>query len=121
VEWTPVDQRLREVHSIMSDPRALPVRLQQAEEEIRIAACQLTAEIAKKKLGRDRSPHNINSRDLRVILNEAGCPAPLVDRVAATFGTTDDAHHAPKDYQPNPERIRQYHGALLDLKQWGDQ
>jgi DNA repair exonuclease SbcCD ATPase subunit len=121
VEWTPVDQRLREVNSIVSDPKAMPVRLQQAEEEIRIAACQLTAEIAKKKLGRDRSPHNINSKDLRAILNEAGCPAALVDRVAATFGTTDDAHHAPKDYQPNPERIRQYHGALLDLKQWGNQ
>jgi len=99
VEWTPVDQRLREVYSIVNDPSVLPVRLQQAEEEVRIAACQLTAEAAKKKLGRDRSPHNINSRDVRSILNEAGCPVPLVDRVVATFGTTDDAHHAPKDYQ----------------------
>jgi hypothetical protein len=94
------------------------VRLQQAEEEIRIATCQLTAEIAKRNLGRDRSSHNLNSRDVRAILIEAGCTPALVDRVVATFGTTDDAHHAPKDYQPSAERIRQYHGTLLDLKKW---
>jgi len=120
VDWATVDQRLREAQSIACDPKALPVRLQQAEEEIRIATCQLTAEIAKKKLGRDRSPHNLNSKDVRAILIEAKCPPSLVDRVVATFGTTDDAHHAPKDYQPSAERVRQYHGTLLELRKWGD-
>lgn len=119
VNWATIDERLREIHSIMNDPKVLPVRLQQAEEEIRIAACQLVAVIAKKKLGRDTSPHNMNSKDVRSILNEAGCTPLLVDRVFATFGTTDDAHHAPKDYQPNVERIRQYYGALVELKKWG--
>lgn len=118
VDWASVDQRLREVHSIISDPKASVVRLQQAEEEIRIAAGQLVAEIAKTKIGRDRSPHNINSSDARTILNQAGCPAVLVDRVIATFGTADKAHHAPKDYQPNVQRIREYHAALTDLKNW---
>ncbi len=120
VEWAPIDQRLREVQSIVSDPQALPVRLQQAEEEIRIATCQLTAQIAKKKLGRDRGSHNLNSKDIRAILIEAGCPPALVDRVVSTFSTTDDAHHAPKDYQPNAERIRQYHGTLSELKKWAE-
>ena len=120
VEWATVDQRLREVQSIVSDPKALPVRLQQAEEEVRIAICQLTGEIAKKKLRRDRSPHSMNSKDVRALLIEAGCPPSLVDRVFATFATTDDAHHTPKDYQPSAERIRQYHGTLLDLKKWGE-
>jgi hypothetical protein len=96
------------------------VRLQQAEEEIRIATCQLAAQIAKKKLSRDTSPHSLNHKDVRAILNSAGCPPALIDRVTATFTTTDDAHHAPNKYQPNVERIRQYHGALLDLKKWYD-
>lgn len=117
VAWAPVDQRLREVMSIVEDPLATPIRLQQAEEEIRIAACQLASEIAKTKLGRDRSPHNLNKNDVRTILNEAGCTAQLVDKVVATFGTTDDSHHAPKEYQPNTQRIRQYHGTLCELKQ----
>jgi DNA repair exonuclease SbcCD ATPase subunit len=120
VEWASVDQRLKEVHSIVSDPKASTVRLQQAEEEIRIAACQLTADIAKKKLARDKGPHSINSNDARAILNQAGCPTTLLDRVIQTFGTTDKAHHTPKDYQPNVERIRQYYGTLNDLKKWGE-
>ena len=120
VEWAAVDQRLREMQSIVSDPKVSPVRLQQAEEEVRIAICQLTAQITKKKLGRDRSPHSMNSKDVRALLIEAGCSTPLVDRVFATFATTDDAHHAPKDYQPSAERIRQYRDTVLDLKQWGE-
>lgn len=116
LDWAPIDQRLREIQSIVSDPKASPVRLQQAEEEIRIAICQLTAQIAKKNLGRDRSPHNLNGKDVRAILIEAGYASPLVDKIVATFNTTDDAHHAPKNYQPNAERIRQYQGTLLELK-----
>lgn len=116
LDWATIDQRLREVQSIVNDPKTSPVRLQQAEEEIRIAICQLTAQISKKDLGRDRSPHNLNSKDVRAILIEAGYSSQLVDKVIATFGTTDDAHHAPKNYQPNAERIRHYHGILLELK-----
>jgi hypothetical protein len=117
-DWASVDQRLKEALAITKDSRATPVRLQQAEQEIRIAACQLTAQVAKTKLARDTGAHSINSDKCRAVLNEAGCPAPLVDRVVATFGTTDDAHHAPKDYVPSAERIRQYHGTLTELKNW---
>jgi hypothetical protein len=117
-DWASVDQRLREALAISKDPTATTVRLQQAEEEIRIAACQLTAEAAKSKLRRTTGAHNMNGDKARSILNEAGCPAPLVDRVIATFATTDPAHHAPNDYAPNAERVRQYHGTLIDLRNW---
>lgn len=120
VDWAALDQRLKEVISILNDPHASIVRLQQAEEEIRIATCQLAAQIAKKKLSRDKSPHSLNQKDVRSILNSAGCTPALIDRITATFATTDDAHHAPNEYQPNVERIRQYHGAVLDLKRWYD-
>ena len=116
--WAGVDQRLKEALGIASDLSASPVRLQQAEEELRITASQLAAEAAKVKLGRPVGAHNLNKDRVRAILTEAGCDARLVDRVVATFNTTDDAHHAPKGYEPNRERIRQYHGALCDLKNW---
>jgi lysophospholipase L1-like esterase len=57
----------------------------------------------------------MNKNDVRAILNETGCPLNLTDRVISAFGTTDDAHHSPKNYQPNAERIKQYIGALRDL------
>jgi hypothetical protein len=118
IDWTSLDQRLREALAIAKDPTATPVRLQQAEEEIRIAACQLTARVANAKLRRTTGAHSINSDKARSILNEAGCPVALLDRVIATFATTDPAHHAPKNYVPNAERVRQYHGALTELKNW---
>jgi hypothetical protein len=117
-DWSSTDQRLSEALAISNDPRTTPVRLQQAEEEIRIAACQLIAEVARKRLRRTTGAHSLNSVKARSILNEAGCPAPLLDRVISTFATTDPAHHSPKDYVPNAERVRQYHGALTDLKNW---
>ena len=117
-DWASVDQRLKEALSITKDPQASPVRLQQAEAEIRLAACQLTSQVAKAKLGRTAGAHSINSDKCRSILNEAGCDAALIDRVVATFATTDHAHHAPKDYVPNAERIRQYHGTLAELRNW---
>lgn len=117
-EWATIDQRLLEALAIAKDPNATPVRLQQAEEEIRIAVCQLTADVARGRLGRATGARGINSERARAILTEAGCPAALVDRVIATFSTTDPAHHAPKDYAPNAERIRQYHWALVSLRSW---
>jgi ABC-type histidine transport system ATPase subunit len=108
VEWATLDQRFREVETIVKDAEASPVRLQQAEEEIRIICHQLASEIAASKLGRATSPHKMNAQDVRAILNEAGCEGVLVDEVVAMFGTVDPAHHAPKNYVPNVQRIRQY-------------
>ena len=116
VEWATIDQRLNEADTIANDPTASTVRLQQAEEEIRLAACQLAAEIAKAKLGRDTSPHNMNKNDVRAILNTTGYEAGLVDKVVATFGSSDDAHHTPKSYEPNAQRIRQHVATLRELK-----
>ena len=116
--WAGVDQRLKEALGIAQDSTASSVRLQQAEQELRITACQLAADAAKVKLARTVGAHGLNKDRARAILTEAGCDARLLDRVIATFNTTDDAHHAPKGYEPSRERIRQYHGALSELKNW---
>lgn len=107
VEWSPIDQRLREAEAIANDATATSVKLQQGEEEVRLAACQMASQVAKEKLGRATSAHKMNSKDVRGILVEAGVASDLVDQISATFVVADDAHHAPKNYAPNAQRIRQ--------------
>lgn len=116
--WAKLDQRLKEALGIANSPSASPVELQQAEEELRIAASQLAADAAETFLSRAVGAHNLNSERVRNILTESGCDARLRDRVVATFNTTDDAHHAAKNYEPSRERIRQYHSALCELRKW---
>ncbi|MCX5726885.1 MAG: hypothetical protein NT030_06930, partial [Candidatus Saganbacteria bacterium] len=115
VNWSPLEERLREAEAITSDPKATSVRLQQAEEELRLAACQLASRIAEAKLGRTTSPHNMNKNDVRAILIEAGIAASVVDQIQAMFISADDAHHTPKTYQPNTQRIRQAIASLRNV------
>lgn len=115
MEWSTIDQRLREVDAILGDNTASSVKLQQAEEEVRLVACQVASQVAKEKLGRTTSAHNMNSKDVRAILVEAGITADLVDRVSAMFVTADDAHHAPKSYAPNIQRIRKAADAIREV------
>ena len=115
MEWSTIDQRLREVDAIVSDNTATFIKLQQGEEEIRLLACQVASQVAKEKFNRTTSAHNMNSKDVRAILVEAGVPADLVDRISAMFVTADDAHHAPKSYTPNIQRIRQATVAIRDV------
>lgn len=115
IEWSPIDQRLREAEAIANDATATSIKLQQGEEEIRLAACQLASQVAKDKLGRATSAHNMNSKDVRAILVEAGVVSDLVDRISAAFLTADDAHHAPKNYAPNTQRIRQALAAIREV------
>lgn len=117
-QWAPVEERLKTILSIAGDASASRVRLQEAEAEVRLAACQLAVELAQRKLKRSVSGHTLNSQKVRAILTDAACPSTLADRVVSTFETTDDAHHSGDDYDPNRERIRRYHGVLSDLKTW---
>lgn len=114
--WATVDQRISEIGAIANSAHATTVQLQQAEEEVRLAVCQFAAGIAAAKLGRATSPHNMNKNDVRAILNAAGCESELIDKVYATFGTADDAHHAPKTYSANAQRVRQYLQTLGELQ-----
>jgi len=93
------------------------VKLQQAEEEIRIVIAELASELYLKKKGGRKSPHDLNSTKVRKMLLECGVEAGLVDRITQTFETTDDAHHAPADYAAQRERIRRYHAWVHELAQ----
>lgn len=114
--WMPIDERLADISGTGNDPKASELRLQQAEQEVRIVVCELAATLAKKRLGRETSAHSLNAKATRAILKDAGCDDKLVDDVSRTFETTDEAHHASKKWQPSAQRLRQYHGILLRLK-----
>ena len=101
-------QRLNEVDAILKDQSADNVKLQHAEEEIRIVVAQLATEIYQRKRGIQKSPHDINSEKARKILIECGVDTGLVDRITQTFSTTDDAHHAPCGYAAHRQRIQRY-------------
>jgi len=95
VKWT---ERLKEVDAIVKDPTATSVKLQQAEEEIRIVNAELTSELYFTKKGVRKKPHDLKSTKVRKMLVEYGVNSSLVERITQTFKTTDDEHHAPVDY-----------------------
>lgn len=113
--WEQWRKRLEEVDAILKDPTASNVKLQQAEEEIRVVIAETTCELYLKKKADRKSPHNLNSAKVRKMLIECGVKTDLVDRVTQTFQTTDDAHHAPAGYAPQRERLRQYHSWVHEL------
>lgn len=101
--------------AILKDPNASSVKIQQAEEEIRIVITDVTCEIYFKAKGNRKSPHDLNSSKVRKILTECGIKTDLIDRITQTFQTTDAAHHAPSGYTPQRERIRQYYSWVYEL------
>ncbi|MCX6233480.1 MAG: AAA family ATPase [Bacteroidetes bacterium] len=117
VPWEKWKERLKEVDAIVKDPNAGSVKLQQAEEEIRIVVAELTSELYIKKTGIQKSPHALNSTKVRKMLLECGVNAGLVDKIIQTYETTDDAHHAPADYSAQRERIRRYYAWVNELGQ----
>jgi recombinational DNA repair ATPase RecF len=113
--WQKWQERLKVVNAILKDPEAGTVKLQQAEEEIRIVVAELTSELYRKKRGVQKSPHSLNSAEVERILTECGVRTNLVNQIVQTFCTTDGSHHAPADYCPDRERIRRYHSWSHEL------
>lgn len=113
--WETWKERLKEVDGIIKDPTATSVKLQHAEEEVRIVIAQLASEIYLKKKNILKSPHDLNSEKIRKILLECGVETKLVDRITQTFETTDPAHHAPVDYETQRPRLQTYHAWAHEL------
>lgn len=115
LKWEKWSERMQLVDAITKDTTAGSIKLQQAEEEIRIVVSEAAADLYYKRLGQRKSSHDLNASKVRKILTECGVETALVDRVVQTFGTTDDAHHAPVDYAPARERIKKYHSYVNEL------
>ena len=114
--WCSWTQRLDEIYAIVNDETADTVRLQHAEEEIRLAVTDITSALYFKTKGVKKDANKLNAREVRSCLVECGLPDNLIDRVDQTFETTDDAHHI-TDYSPHRERIRRYHSYVHELAQ----
>jgi hypothetical protein len=118
LKWMGQEDRLYGLLAVGNKPTATPVELQQAEADVRTLACELAAEASAKILRKLRAASTMNGRDVRRTLIQAGCPDSIIDAIVSSFRTTDDAHHSPKSYYPSAQRIRQYHGSLLELSSW---
>lgn len=118
VDWASLENRINEVKTIANAPSASKVKIQQAEEEIRLISCQLAAEIARTKLSRVTSPHNMNVTAVRNILVSAGVPSDDTDFLCTFFNVSDDSHHAPKTYEANIQRVRQSLDTISKIQSW---
>jgi len=108
IPWAKWTERLKEVDAIIKDPTATSVKLQQAEEEIRLINAELTSELYFKTKRVRKNPHDLNSTKVRKMLVECGIKNSLVDRITQTFETTNNAHHASMDYAAHRQRIQCY-------------
>ena len=115
--WASQQESFNEIDAILNDQMADNIRLQQAEEEVRILVCELTAKIVGKIYGRYVSPNTLNASKVRKILIECNIEPRIIDRILQTFSTTDSAHHASDGYAPNRQRIHQYVKYLKELDQ----
>lgn len=115
VPWERWQERLGLVDAITKDQSAGAVRLQQAEEEIRVVIADLASELYLKHHGVFKSPHSLNGSQISKMITECGIPDNLRDRISQTFETTDDAHHTPKDYTAVRQRIAAYHSWAHEL------
>ena len=113
--WVSWKRRLEDVNAICSDTSSSLVKLQQAEEEIRLAVCDIASRIYKEKTGKEKSSHDLNEGKVRSMLLASGVPSGLIDRICQTFSTTDDSHHSGESYVPNRERICHYHSWVHEL------
>jgi hypothetical protein len=118
VDWENWQGRLKVIKSILDDPGSNTIRLQQAEEEIRIAVAEITSKIYAKVKGVKKSPHDLNSAKVIQILIECGVDKDLISRIGQTFSTTDDSHHAPQKYFPTRDRIMKYYSWVQNLSNY---
>jgi len=112
--WCSWRQRLDEVDAILKDTAADIVRLQHAAGEIRLVACELTADLYSAKRGVHKNSASLNASLVRKALLECSVSTDLVDRISQTFETTDKAHHV-TDSSILREKIRRYHSWMHEL------
>jgi len=112
--WCSWRQRLDEVDAIVKDASSDSVRLQHAEEEIRLVITDLTSALYFKTKNLYKNANTLNSASVRKCLVECGLSPDLIDRIGQTFETTDDSHHV-TDYAAQRQRIMRYHNYSHEL------
>ncbi len=112
--WCSWKQRLNEIDGILKDTTADSIRLQHAEEEIRLVVTDLTSVLYYKIKTVRKNANGLNADKVRKCLLECGLPIKTIDNIGQTFVTADDSHHV-TDYVAQRERIKRYHGYATEL------
>jgi hypothetical protein len=117
IHWSETSQRLSTILGIINDRAADSTRLQQAEEEVRHVANQLTVDLLLKKSGKKKGAYSLNAEETKRTLLSCGIEPAFANRIMSAFQTVDPSHHAGKGHAPIRERIRTYYTWLKELEQ----
>lgn len=117
--WCPWKHRLDAARTIATSNTTDTVRLEHAEEEIRICVGLIVAELVRRVRGENISTRNLGSAEVRRHLMNCDVPDGILNRILTTFDSTDPAHHAQPGYAPDRSRIQTYCSWCMELANWG--
>lgn len=118
IPWAEVKHRLNTIQGILANPSIDKIGLQQAEEEVRLVITQLASDLHFKVSGQRKAPHKLNAGETKKLLLACGVGQDLANKLASTFETVDEAHHASGNYSVHREKLRTYCGWLTALHEF---
>jgi len=107
--WATIDQRYKEIDSILNKPDAGAMEKQRAAEEFRLLFNELIADIYRAKTGKSKNADKLNGAATRVILIECDMPMDYVDKISAVYSAVSAPHHKTA-YAAPVEQLREYLG-----------
>jgi len=107
--WATIDQRHKEIDTILGKPDAGAMEKQRAAEEFRLLFNELAADICRAKTGKARNADKLNGAAIRAILIECDMPVDYVDRISAAYSAVSAPHHETA-YAAPVQQLREYLG-----------
>ena len=105
--WATIDERYREIDTILNKPDAGVMEKQRAAEEFRLLFNELAADIYCAKTGKSKNADGLNGAKIRTMLIECDMPTDYVDKIIATYTAVSDPHHKVA-YAAPVEQLREY-------------
>lgn len=116
--WENYKQRLDDVDAIIKNVSSSTIKLEQAEEEMRMVYAELTSDVYYKITGIRKKPSKLKSADIRKMLLECDVTGNLVNNITLAFQTINEAHHDSDEYTPERENIKKYHSWAYELSNY---
>ncbi|MGA9349849.1 MAG: AAA family ATPase [Anaerolineae bacterium] len=105
--WATIDERYKEIDTILNKPDAGAMEKQRAAAEFRLLFNELAADIYRAKTGKPKNPDKLNGAAIRAILIECDMPTDYVDKIIAAYSAVSGPHHKIA-YAAPVERLREY-------------
>jgi hemerythrin len=105
--WATIDERHKEIDTILNKSDAGAMEKQRAAEEFRLLFNELAADICRAKTGKPKNADKLNGAAIRAILIECDMPADYTDKIIAAYSAVSAPHHKTA-YAVPVERLREY-------------